>query len=125
VQVLNRRNQQISLGVIQILGTGIDHNAGIAYGVTTLGNFDTAVTVGLGYAYSGRSTAPIVMIGGEYRQSRHVKWITENWIWHGGDGFVSGGIRFLGERLSADVGVVAPLIEDAPPFPIVNFVWKF
>jgi hypothetical protein len=65
------------------------------------------------------------MIGGERRASRRIKWITENYIWNGG-GFVSGGVRFLGESLSADLGLVSPLgIDKLFVFPVMNFVWKF
>lgn len=40
---------------------------------------------------------------------------------------VSGGLRFFGERLSADVGIGALLSsqETQGPFPLVNFVYTF
>ncbi len=124
LQVLARDTTQAAVGVIHITGTG-DHDAGIAYGVTTVGTPEKAATVGLGYAYSGHARTAIVMVGGEYRASRHIKWMTENWIWHGGDGFVSGGVRFLGEHLSADIGLVVPLVDSPLAFPIVSFAWHF
>jgi hypothetical protein len=65
------------------------------------------------------------MIGGEYRSSRRIKWITENWVRRGGDGFLSGGLRFIGERLSADVSLVAPLAEETFVMPVVSFAWHF
>jgi hypothetical protein len=125
IQIVSRRNAQIAVGVIHI--TGIEEfNAGIAYGVTTIGREDTAATIGLGYAYSGDDRSAILMVGGDHRQSRRIKWITENWFWRGGgNGFVSGGVRFLGERLSADVSLVVPLVDDAFAFPIVSFAWSF
>ena len=44
----------------------------------------------------------------------------------GGDAIVSGGVRFIGESLSADIGLFAPLATgELFAFPIVNFVWKF
>ena len=101
----------------------------IAYAVTTYGGMDDAVTGGLGYAYArytknSHATA-IGMIGGEHRLGRRLKFITENYVWHDG-GIVSVGFRFLGERLSADVGVFAPIVGDtALAAPVVNFVWKF
>ena len=52
LQVLARENVQAALGVIHITGVD-DLNAGIAYGVATLGPEDKAATIGLGYAYSG------------------------------------------------------------------------
>ena len=64
-------------------------------------------------------------LGGERRLNRRVKLVTENY--HvGGVTLASGGFRFLGESLSADLGLVVPLGEDEIfAFPIVNFVWKF
>jgi hypothetical protein len=37
-----------------------------------------------------------------------------------------GGVRWFGDRLAADLGMVMPLGEDVTfVFPMVNFVWKF
>lgn len=125
LQLIARENAQVAAGVIHITGVD-DLNAGIAYGVTTLGPEHKSATIGVGYAYSGDDRTAIFMIGGERRQSRRIKWITENWLWPGsGHGFVSGGVRFLGERLSADVSLVVPLVEDTFAFPIVSFAWSF
>lgn len=125
LQLIARKNAQVAAGVIHITGVE-DFNAGIAYGVTTLGPEDKAATIGLGYAYSGDDRSAILMIGGEHRQSRRIKWITENWFWQGGgNGFISGGVRFLGERLSADVSLIVPLVDETIVFPIVSFAWSF
>ena len=43
------------------------------------------------------------MIGGERQFRRNMKLITENYLWKGGQGVVTGGVRFFGERLSADI----------------------
>jgi hypothetical protein len=126
MQVLSRKHVQAAAGIIHITGIE-DLEAGIAYGVTTVGSDDSAVTIGFGRAYSGDGGRGILMIGGEHRQSRRIKWITENWFWRGeARGFVSGGVRFLGERLSADLSLVVPLVDDAAvAFPIVSFAWHF
>jgi hypothetical protein len=125
LQLLARERLQAAAGVIHIDGPD-GESAGIAYGVTTLGPAEKAATMGLGYAYSGNNRSAIVMVGGEYRTSRRIKWITENWFW-GGDvnGVVSGGVRFLGERLSADLGIVVPLVDETIAFPMVSFAWSF
>jgi len=126
MQLLSRKHVQAAAGVIHITGIE-DLEAGIAYGVTTIGSENSAATIGFGRAYSGHGGGGILMIGGEHRQSRRIKWITENWFWRGeARGFVSGGVRFLGERLSADLSLVVPLVEDAAvAFPIVSFAWHF
>jgi hypothetical protein len=124
LQVLAHEKAQAAIGVIHFHFDDVD--GGIGYGVTTLGPAEKATTLGVGYAYSSEDGgSPILMIGGEYRATRRIKWITENWIWRGGNGFVSGGIRFLGERLSADVGLVVPLVDEPFAFPLVSFAWSF
>ena len=66
------------------------------------------------------------MIGGDRRISRSVKLISENYILERGRGIVSGGVRFIGDHLSADVGLAIPIVVDQPvAFPIVNFVYVF
>jgi hypothetical protein len=128
LQVLQRESTAASIGVLHFFnidGAGV----GIAYGVVTQGNSDSAATLGLGYAYARTGDedggAPVAMIGGEHRLSRRVKLVTENYVFDGG-GFASGGLRLLGERLSADLGFVVPLFEDVRfVMPMINFVWKF
>jgi hypothetical protein len=128
VQVYNSPRVSSSIGVIHFLN--IDgNNLGIAYSATTIGTTDDALTVGLGWAYDrderDSDGAPVLMIGGETRVSPRTKLITENYIFDGG-GFVSGGVRFLGESLSADFGILVPLnVGQLIGLPIVNFVWKF
>ena len=125
-QVVRADRVQAAVGVLQVLTTGGD-TAGIAYGVSTFGNSDNALTVGGGMAYAddgGRGG--IVMIGGEGRVRNNLKLITENYIWKGGDGILSGGVRFIGERLSADLGLAFPIgAGDFFAFPVVSFVYVF
>jgi len=128
VQVLAGGRTQAALGVMHFLNVG-DGNLGIAYGAVTHGSTDSALTVGAGYAYVRSSGeidgAGVLMLGGEHRVSRRIKVISENYIFTG-LGLASVGVRFIGERLSADVGLVVPLgAEERVVFPIVNFVWQF
>jgi len=127
VQVLKTRSTQGSVGVLHLMNMG-DYNAGIAYGVVTQGIADAAVTVGAGYAYSSedesRVGAPVVMLGGEKRLSRRLKFVTENY-WFSGVGLASGGLRLMGDRLSADLGLVSPIGADGFfVFPMVNVAFK-
>jgi hypothetical protein len=124
-QVLDSTNAQAAVGLLHLFNVDGD-GAGIAYGVSTFGNTDNAGTLGAGLAYSGNDRGWIVMGGGEGRVSRHVKVMTENYVWKGGDGILSGGVRFLGERLSADLALAIPLgAGDFFAFPVVNFVYVF
>ncbi len=126
-QVVKARSTEASVGVLHFVNMG-EASAGIAYAVVTQGTTDAAVTMGGGYAYTSenkaREGAAVVMLGAEKRLSKRLKFVTENY-WFGGIGLASGGLRFMGERLSADLGLVAPIWEDeAFAFPMINFVWK-
>ncbi|MBX3132265.1 MAG: hypothetical protein KF689_02605 [Gemmatimonadaceae bacterium] len=109
-------------------------NAGILYGVGTYGSRDNAITLGAGWFYaatddfSGTSNEPVFMLGGERRISRRVKLVTENWLAvnPGVSGMFSGGFRFIGDRLSADLGFAGMTgVESACCLPVINFVWNF
>lgn len=128
VQLLQYRSTSVSAGVMHFFNVD-DASIGIAYGVVTQGSTDSAVTVGLGYSYARTDDedagSGVLMIGGEHRVSKRVKLVTENYAFKGG-GFVSGGLRFFGEKLSADFGLVMPLFEDDTfVFPMINIVRKF
>jgi hypothetical protein len=130
VQVYKAKSTEVSLGVLHFFNVG-DYNLGIAYGVVTAGSADSAFTIGAGYAYerSGEDGndggSPLLMVGGERRVSRRIKVVTENYVFKDG-GLVSGGVRFLGERLSVDLGLVSPMgVGEFVAVPIINFVWKF
>src|SRR5688572_20338882 len=121
---LNTEKVQAAVGVLHVFDTSEGDSAGIGYGVATFGSNDNAVTAGAGVAYSGDSRGGIAMLGGERRVSRNLKLITENYIWQDGGGIISGGVRFIGERLSADLALAMPIGEGFV-FPVVNFVYVF
>lgn len=109
---------------------------GLLYGVGTWGNRDNAVTAGLGWGYawggddSALSSAPVLVLGGETRVSRRVKLVTENWFYTGAidkGGLLSGGVRFIGDRFSGDLGLIGGVGTDGVGccVPSVNFVWNF
>jgi hypothetical protein len=128
VQLLERRATAVSAGVMHFFNVD-EASIGIAYGVVTQGSADSAATIGVGYAYDRSDDddagSAVVMIGGEHRVSRRIKFVTENYVFKGG-GFASGGLRFFGEKLSADFGLVMPLFaDDTFVFPMLNIVRKF
>lgn len=127
-QVYESARASVALGALHFLNVG-DGSFGIAYAAGTFGSRDDALTVGLGWAYEvygeENTGEAVIMVGGERRLSRRLKLITENYF-VGGDAVISGGVRFLGESLSADIGLISPLFDDDFfAFPMVNFVWKF
>jgi len=124
--VVSRPKTQVAVGAMHMMNIDGD-SLGVAYGAVTQGTRDTALTVGAGYAYAEfeDSGAPVVMIGGEHRVHRHVKLVTENYVFSEG-GIASAGVRFMSGRLSADLGLATPLgVDEFFVFPVVNFVWTF
>lgn len=126
LQVFNGRKAQVSIGVFQGFGGGA--TAGIAYGVATTGGASGSFTAGAGMAYNGDGDrAAVVMVGGDRQFRRNMKFVTENYVWGSGTGIVSAGVRFFGERLSADLALAAPIGDEFGGFvfPLVNFVYVF
>ena len=103
---------------------------GILYGVSTFGKPDASVTIGLGYGFVGNELAekPMVSIGGEYRISRRMSFVSENWIFPGLDQpLISYGLRFFGEKLCVDFALLN-FIGDGmlfPGIPYIDFVIAF
>jgi hypothetical protein len=137
--LMQRPNMSFALGGLGFIHAGKtdEGSVGIVYGAGTFGSTDRALTVGTGWGYataigsrSGITSDPVVMLGGETRVSRRIKLITENWLYFGGGesgGILTGGVRFIGDRLSADLGVggLAADGESYCCFPLVNFVYNF
>lgn len=103
-----------------------DDSVGVGYAVFTREQPRGSFTLGAGVGYSGDGIAGgVVMVGGEVPVRRNIKWITENYAFS--EAVVgSGGFRFFGERLAADLVIaVAFLDEGVFAFPVVNFVYRF
>ena len=131
VQVYTGTSAEVAVGVMHITAfdDDEDYSVGIAYGVSTFGTSDRSITVGAGWGYTYEDDdsggGAMGMVGGEYRVSRRLKVITENYVFENG-GILSLGVRFIGDRLSADLALVLPVDgDDAFVFPMVNFVWTF
>ena len=106
-------------------------SAGIVYGVGTWGTPDRAITAGAGWGYftnwsdASLSNNPVIVLGGEQRISRSVKLVTENWLpLSASSVFATGGVRFIGERITADLGI-GGFGETGCCLPLVNFVYNF
>jgi hypothetical protein len=105
LRILRRERAEVSVGTFFLRYD--DESVGIAYGVGSFGNSDDALTLGLGFGYSGSdfSSRPVAMIGGETRVSEGAKMITENYVLPEVGVVLSGGLRLIGERFSADLGI--------------------
>ena len=128
---LHLENIDVSAGVLYINATGTDFSGvGIVYGVGTYGKQDAALTAGLGWGFAQGevSNKPILMLGGELRISNSIKLLTENWIPPGTDVFLySFGIRFFGESLAADLGLIGSSkgLNGFPFIPWLGFAYNF
>lgn len=125
-----------AVGVLAIFGTSnLDWGTGgFLYGVGTYGSPDNALTVGAAVPFiAGGGTneignEPFFMVGGESRLTSRTKFITENYVVPTeGAAALSAGIRFFGERLSADFGVAGAFGdgESGCCLPLVNFIYTF
>ena len=118
-----------------VLGAAVDEGEsgsfGVLYAVGTAGSPDASVTFGTGLAYAGGEFAdrPVAMLGAETRLSRRIAFVTENYVIPNEDvsSVISYGLRFFGEKLSADLAFWLAPGEDIrfPGIPYVAFSVKF
>ncbi len=112
-----------------IVGFDIEDNDlpifGIGYAVGTFGMSEGAVTVGLAQGYADGTAGNVFgLIGGEYQVGNRAKLISENYVFYvSGDvqSVLSGGIRFFGDRLSADFALFTST-EGFDGFPFVPYL---
>ena len=127
VQVFRTARAAISVGTLALFFD--DEIVDINYAVGTFGTPDHALTLGLGFGFSGDqfSNQPVAMIGGETRTSRRIKLVTENYFLPGEDGLLfSAGLRFIGDRFSTDLGIAGFVGgTSACCIPLINFSYAF
>ncbi len=133
VRVHSSERLDLSVGALGVflLGDGDAESIGIAFGSATYGTEDAALTLGVGYGWVEDDLAerPAILAGGELRIARSVKLLSENYLFPEEGGIASIGVRFIGERLSADVGLARPVFFDDDDgtfvFPVVNFAYSW
>ena len=143
-------------GLFAHAGGGDGGSLSIGYAVGTWGSSDNSISAGVGlartsddddydydYGYDYRydygayrddrdeDPQPILMVGGSARLSRRLSLITENWFFPGEDvNVLSGGLRFRGDRLTVDFGLVTSgeildETEGLPFLPWLSFSYHF
>jgi hypothetical protein len=128
VTILQKRDVSLAVGTLAILA---DDNAfGVAFGMATYGDEKSAVTGGIGFGYAGTDVSgkPTLMLGIEGRMSRRYKLITENYFIPGArGGLMMGGVRIIGDKLSADIGVLGVVGGESAAccLPVINFAAGF
>lgn len=127
IRLLHRERLDVSVGSFLLFETeGDDSYGAIHYAVLTAGDERASFTVGAG-TFQGNLDGPgALMLGGQLRTSRSMKLMAEGYL-AGGEGFVIVGPRFLGEKLSADVGLAIPFFDGGGTFvfPVVNFAYAW
>jgi hypothetical protein len=134
-EVIRTPGANAAVGVLALFAPEeeLDGSAGLIYGVGTFGGSDNSLTVGATVPFSASSedsdigNDPVFMVGGESRLGLRTKFLTENYFVPGEGSLISGGLRFFGERLSADFGVGLAVggNDAACCLPLVNFVYSF
>ena len=113
VQIIRTAEMQTAVGTLAFYADNEIY--GIAYGVSTFGSSDHALTVGIGYGYTGRKFVgePAFMFGGEWQVSSRTKIITENYYIPGiSNPICSIGLRSIGRRANGDLAVALVLDGD-------------
>ena len=133
VGLLNEEPLDLALGALIMRVPGDDDNGfstGILYGVGTFGGPE-GLTAGLGWGFVNDEIAnkPAIVLGGKRRWTRRLTVVTESWFFPNfyDEPLVIYGIRFLGLRMSVDVGMIAMPSEEIvfPGFPYFDFVFNF
>jgi hypothetical protein len=124
------RGPTVNVGVGGIYATvpGEEGSVGAVYGVATFGSEDQALTLLAGYPFVNgeRTREPGVVLGAERRVAGRAKLLIEAWRLPGVNEVPAiFGMRFFGNRVSVDFGLLYVLgaeTEGFPFFPWVDFV---
>jgi len=129
VRVLSFDNISLALAGTMYSIPDNDHDYGMGWAVTTLGPITHSLTVGLGYGYYDGELLrlPGIAIGGEVAVARDASLVAEAWFIDRESTYFSGAWRFVGKRLSVDVGWALAVNEygDGSTMPIFTFMHHF
>lgn len=134
VALLQGERFNVSVGALLGFAGHANGSAGMLYATATNGAPDLSLTYGAGWAYSeGRIRGDaMLLLGGTRRVARRVALVSENYVFTGSAGgyvLPMYGLRFVGDRLSTDLGFVNFFGRDVHPvfpgIPWVGFALKF
>ena len=129
-------SENINAGVgVFFAGFSTFGTSALGYGVITLGESESNLSVGMGFGYmnDGLSKRPPIMISGMHRITNGVALLSENYLIPSSNGKFNllgiEGIRILSPKSSFDLGVfVAPGFSDNGailPIPFVGYARSF
>ena len=110
-------------------GFADEGTATLGYGVFTLGQSETNLSIGAGYGLIDQelSDYPVIMISGTHRISKSIALLSENYVIPDSFYFGIHGIRIISKKNSFDVGaIIIPEIASViPALPYVGYVRVF
>jgi small nuclear ribonucleoprotein (snRNP)-like protein len=108
-------------------GFAAEGTATLGYGVFTLGQSETNLSIGAGYGLIDGESSPSIMISGTHRISNSIALLTENYVIPNNFYFGIHGIRILSKKNSFDIGVlvIPEFAEVIPALPYVGYVRVF
>lgn len=126
------KNVHAGGGMIMV-GMGREVAATLGYGVFTLGNSESNLTVGAGYGIMSGKIAknPAIMISGTHRLNTSIALLSENYIIPNSvdNSFYFGvhGIRIMSKKNSFDIGaiVIPEIMQYIPALPFVGYARSF
>ncbi len=144
-RLAHQPSEHLALSAGALYAAGAGEHAALVFGVGTFGRPERSLTVGLGFGgmkteggypdYRRRfrwRDAPILMVGGNVQLSNSLALVSENWLLLGRDFELSRqpfglAVRFFGDRISADVGVifVGEVLKKGLPIPWLSFSYHF
>ncbi|MFA7228941.1 MAG: hypothetical protein WC061_07895 [Melioribacteraceae bacterium] len=118
---LHSDNLALAAGVFYMTSTdfnraGFNDGVGILYSMTTLGDKEKNISVGLGWGFSGEhySDKPVLILGGDIKIGRSLKLIAETWTPIGSK-FMLGmiGFRVIGKHITGDAALISAFAPDS------------
>ncbi len=123
-QVFNSEYVQGAVGLFWAKPGTSEESVGMVYSGVTAGTPRAALSGAIAFPFgsgSGFSDNPLLMVGGEVRATKRLKFITENWIAPSeDDSIVSFGLHIIASRLTVEVAV-ATTTGGGGFLPVVNF----
>ncbi len=126
LQLFSSEYVQGAVGLFWVKPGTSEESVGMVYTGITAGDFRAAFSGGISFPFgsrSGFSEDPLLMLGGEVRATKSLKFITENWIvpLPGEEAAIlSFGFRIIGSGLTVEAAV-ATTTEGGGFLPLVNF----
>ena len=126
LQIFSSEYVQGAVGFFWVKPGTSEESVGMVYTGITAGDFRASFSGGISFPFtsrSGFSEDPLLMLGGEVRVSKSLKFITENWIVplpREEAAILSFGFRIIGSDLTVEAAV-ATTTEGGGFLPLVNF----